>query len=80
MPILYADAPETIEGLMPATTRSAQVVFVIPTTDNVRRDTCSVGSTEMVSREWGFLDALASPGRQPDAALEILANSKRGDA
>ncbi|MDR1184508.1 MAG: helix-turn-helix domain-containing protein [Coriobacteriales bacterium] len=72
IPIVYTDAPEAIKGLKSANAHSAQVIFVLSTTSNVRDNSRNRNGIAMVSEEWGLLDALASPGRQPDATLEIL--------
>jgi hypothetical protein len=47
-------------------------MLLLPTTPNVRRWTRYDTQVPMVSREWGLLDAMASPGRQGDIALEQL--------
>jgi len=73
--VIYVDDPASIIGFNTATMRSAQVAFVISTTDNVRESTRKGREVLMVDEDWGFLDALSSPGRQPDAALELLLNS-----
>jgi len=51
-------------------------MFILPTTNNVRACAIPFNDVALVSPEWGMLDALASPGRQPDAALEVLAKGK----
>jgi transcriptional regulator with XRE-family HTH domain len=73
IPIIYVDDPSSLLGFEAASIRSSQVLIVLPATDNVRENTRSIKGVRMVSPEWGILDALASPGRQPDAALEALA-------
>jgi transcriptional regulator with XRE-family HTH domain len=72
-PIIYVDNPAKAGDLKKATPRSKQVILLLPTTDNVQANASRKGRVRMVSPEWGLLDALASPGRQPDAALEALA-------
>jgi transcriptional regulator with XRE-family HTH domain len=76
VPVVYVDNPEAIPGLEPVTMRSLQVMFILPTTDNVRKNTRAIRGIDMVVPEWGMLDALASPGRQPDAALKVFALRK----
>jgi len=51
-------------------------MLVVPLSNNVRTVARRVKGVAMVSPEWGLLDTLASPGRQPDAALEALAALK----
>jgi hypothetical protein len=75
-PIVYVNNSETILESKLATMRSSQVMFILPTTDNVRQNARTVRGIDMVAPKWGMLDALASPGRQPDAALEVLALRK----
>ena len=72
VPILYIEKPVEMEDIPPATNRSAQVALIVPTTDNVRRNTREIKGVRMVTASWGFLDALASPGRQPDAAIALF--------
>jgi transcriptional regulator with XRE-family HTH domain len=71
-PVIYINDPTKLKGFKAATARSSQVMFVLPITDNVQRNAGDTEGFTMVSREWGILDALASPGRQPDAALGII--------
>ena len=73
IPIIYIEYPEEAVALKAATPYSQQVMFVLPITDNVRGCAIPFGDAALVSPEWGIIDALASPGRQPDAALEVLA-------
>jgi transcriptional regulator with XRE-family HTH domain len=80
VPIIYVNDPAVLVGFEPASAYSPCVMFAIPTTDNVRANAAKVKDIMMVSREWGLLDALASPGRQPDAALEILATDGKAVA
>ena len=77
VPIIYVEDPGSIVGFNTATMRSSQVAFVISTTDNVRNCASKKSGVLMVDEDWGFLDALSSPGRQPDAALELLFGSNR---
>jgi transcriptional regulator with XRE-family HTH domain len=72
IPVIYTSEPEGLKGFELASANSARVLLLLPATENVYRDTRVVDGTFMVSPEWGILDALASPGRQPDAALEAL--------
>lgn len=71
-PVVYVDNPDVLTDL-PAMSPSANAsVVVLPTTENARRFTRRVNGTAMLSREWGMLDALASPGRQADVARSFL--------
>lgn len=71
-PIVYVDNPEKLVEL-PAMSPSAKAsVVVLPSTESARKFMRIVKGTAMVSREWGMLDALASPGRQADVALSFL--------
>ena len=79
VPIVYIENPEEAVALKATTPYSQQVMFVLPITDNVRGCAIPFGAVALVSPEWGMIDALASPGRQPDAALEVL-TIKRGKA
>jgi transcriptional regulator with XRE-family HTH domain len=72
IPIIYVDNPNQITNLLPANKSSKQIMFLLPTTQAVKQRTKTIDGTAMVSPEWGLLDALASPGRQPDAALEVI--------
>ena len=56
------------------------MLFVLPTSDNVRYSSYGKDGILLVEKGWGVLDALASPGRQPDATLELLASSKENAA
>ena len=76
IPVVYAEEPDSISGFEPATARSPRVMFVLGVTDNVRRNTLTVNGIKMVVPEWGIIDAMASPGRQADAALEALSTRK----
>jgi transcriptional regulator with XRE-family HTH domain len=73
VPVVYVNDPNSVTGFKPAAPRSPKVLFVLPITDNVRRYVQAERGVAMVSPEWALMDALASPGRQPDAALEALA-------
>lgn len=72
-PIVYVNNPSEFTDLSTATPHSNRVVFLLPITNNVRSNSRRKSKATMVSSEWGLLDALASPGRQPDAALEVMA-------
>jgi hypothetical protein len=69
-PIMYVDSPESIEGFEAARPGTYQVMLVLPTTANVKRWISFGSGVPMVTREWGLLDAMASPGRQGDIARE----------
>lgn len=72
IPVVYVERPEDLRGL-PTRSPSAPVnVAVLPVTRNVRRFTRERAGFDMVAPAWGMLDALASPGRQPDAAMAYL--------
>jgi transcriptional regulator with XRE-family HTH domain len=71
-PVVYVDDPAAVDGFNPATRTSPTVLFLLPTTDNVRTFARDVEGVPMVSREWAILDSLASPGRQPDATVYLL--------
>jgi transcriptional regulator with XRE-family HTH domain len=73
VPIIYVNDSSLITGISEATVLSSQVLLVIDATDNVRKASRVINEVTMVSAEWGLLDALASPGRQPDATLELMA-------
>jgi hypothetical protein len=45
-------------------------MLLLATTANVRRWTRDDTPVPMTTREWGLLDAMASPGRQGDIARE----------
>lgn len=72
VPVIYVNDSSLITGLSEATVLSPQVLLVIDATDNVRKASRAIKEVTMVSAEWGLLDALASPGRQPDATLELM--------
>ncbi|MDR1189743.1 MAG: helix-turn-helix transcriptional regulator [Bifidobacteriaceae bacterium] len=71
-PVVYVDDPTRAGSFANADRTSPAVVFLLPTTDNVRAVCRDVRGTRMVSREWGLLDSLASPGRQPDATEHLI--------
>ena len=71
-PVIYVEDPGRVSGFAPATRTSPTVLFLLPTTDNVRAMTQDLDGVAMVSREWALLDSLASPGRQPDASMHLL--------
>jgi transcriptional regulator with XRE-family HTH domain len=73
VPIVYVNDPDSITGFKIATPRSPSVLFALPITDNVRQYAQLKRGVAMVASQWALMDALASPGRQPDAALEALA-------
>lgn len=56
--------------------RAFQVMLLLPTTDNVRQRIIETGPVAMVTREWGILDAMGSPGRQGDIAREEFESMK----
>jgi len=72
-PIVYVNDPQTVTGFAQASRSSYQVMLLLPTTANVRAVTRDVGGITMVSHEWAVLDTLASPGRQADLGLDMLA-------
>jgi len=71
-PVIYVDDPGRVSGFAPATRTCPTVLFLLPTTDNIRGVRLDVDSVAMVSREWALLDSLASPGRQPDATMHLV--------
>lgn len=72
IPVLYVTDPSAVTVASAASPSSRQVAFLLPITDNVRRFTRMTTVGAMVTREWGLLDALASPGRQSDIARSAL--------
>jgi transcriptional regulator with XRE-family HTH domain len=72
IPVIYVDCPNLIKSLVPPTKTSKQIMFLLQTTPAVRQQTRVSEGIDMVSPAWGILDALASPGRQPDATLEAI--------
>jgi hypothetical protein len=71
-PVVYVEDPERATGFEQATKTSRTVMFLLPTTDNVRSVTRETSGIRMVSPEWALLDSLASPGRQADATADLL--------
>ena len=71
VPVIYVDDPDRVD-FPEATRTSPRIMLILPTTRNVEAVTRDVSGIAMVSREWGLLDSLASPGRQPDAALHLV--------
>jgi len=71
-PVVYVDDPATVEQVSDAAPTSPTIMFLLPTTDNVRTWSGDVDGIQMMSREWALLDSLASPGRQPDATMYLL--------
>lgn len=71
-PVIYVNDPSTVTAVASASASSRQVAMLLPTTDNVRRFTRTIAEGVLVTREWGLLDALASPGRQSDVARPLL--------
>jgi transcriptional regulator with XRE-family HTH domain len=76
IPVVYVDDPARVEDFDPAGPGAYQVMLLLPTTANVRRWTRDGAATPMVTREWGLLDAMASPGRQGDIAREQFGSMK----
>ncbi|MCL2803640.1 MAG: helix-turn-helix domain-containing protein [Micrococcales bacterium] len=74
VPLVYVDDPVRVERFAPGDRDAFQVMLLLPTTENVRRWTRNDTATAMVVREWGWLDAMASPGRQGDIAREEFAS------
>lgn len=73
-PVVYVDHPDRVDGFSEATRMSPQVMFVLPITPNVEAVRRDADGIAMVSREWGLLDSLASPGRQPDVTMNLLSD------
>ncbi|MCL2465140.1 MAG: helix-turn-helix transcriptional regulator [Micrococcales bacterium] len=71
-PVVYVNDPATVNEFTDATSTSLTIMFLLPTTDNVRVWAGDVDGVRMTSREWALLDSLASPGRQPDATMYLL--------
>ena len=72
-PVVYVDDPNSVTGFAEPTVVSPTIMFLLPTTENVRAVSYSHGDgIGMVSREWALLDSLASPGRQPDATMYLV--------
>jgi transcriptional regulator with XRE-family HTH domain len=72
IPIVYVEDPTQVTGFGPAGRGANQILMILPTTEGVRSYTRGTLVIPMVSREWGLLDALASPGRQSDIALDLF--------
>jgi hypothetical protein len=72
IPIIYVDQPEKVAHLVPATKTSGQIMFLLKTTLAVKQQARCISNTSMVGPVWALLDAMASPGRQADATMEIL--------
>lgn len=70
LPLVYVDDPARVDGFRPAGRAAFQVMLLLPATSNVRRWMRGDTDVPMVVREWGWLDAMASPGRQGDIARE----------
>jgi len=71
-PVVYVDDPVAVAGISDAAPTSPTIMFLLPTTNNVRSWSGDVDGVRMMSREWALLDSLASPGRQPDATMYLL--------
>jgi len=71
-PVIYVNDPVAVDVFVDATPTSPTIMFLLPTTDNVRFWSGDFGGVTMTSREWALLDSLASPGRQPDATMYLL--------
>jgi transcriptional regulator with XRE-family HTH domain len=71
-PVVYVEQPDLVIDFNPATRTSPLVMFLLPTTDNIRAVTHDGAGTRMVNRQWALLDSLASPGRQADATAHLL--------
>jgi transcriptional regulator with XRE-family HTH domain len=72
VPIVYVDDPRGVQRFGPVGKISARAMLLLETTANVKRFTRREGGTAMVTREWAFLDSMASPGRQADIAIELF--------
>ncbi|MDR1767206.1 MAG: helix-turn-helix domain-containing protein [Propionibacteriaceae bacterium] len=70
VPIVYVDDPAAVEGFAEADEGAYQVMLLLPATDNVRARLRVDTVVPMMVREWGLLDAMASPGRQGDIARD----------
>jgi len=70
IPLVYVDAPNQVVGFDTVVENAFQVMLLLPTTQNVRSWTRVDLEVPMVTAEWGWLDAMASPGRQSDIARE----------
>jgi len=70
VPLVYVDNPAQVTGFGQSGRDAFQAMLLLPTTGNVRRFTRATTEVPMMVREWGWLDAMASPGRQGDIARE----------
>jgi transcriptional regulator with XRE-family HTH domain len=72
-PVVYVEDPVRADGFSEPVLTSPTVMFLLPTTRNVRAASRTGDSgIGFVSREWALLDSLASPGRQPDATMYLV--------
>lgn len=72
-PVVYVDNPADVTGFTDPVVTSPVVMFLLPSTDNVRGVSYGIGNgVGLVNKEWALLDSLASPGRQPDATLYLV--------
>jgi len=76
VPLVYVDNPAQVDGFCAAGRDAFQVMLLIPSTDNVRRWTRPGVQPQMVVTEWGWLDAMASPGRQGDIARDEFESTR----
>ena len=76
VPLVYVDDPARVDGFGPTGGNAFQVMLLLPTTENVRQWTRDNADTSMVAKEWGWLDAMASPGRQGDIAREAFQSNR----
>ena len=73
-PVVYVNDPEALNTVLPKRSASAATnVVILPTTKNVTSNAVTQNGVQMVDREWALVDALASPGRQPEVALGLIA-------
>jgi len=70
VPLVYVNDPTQVKGFNPAGPDAFQVMLLLPSTNNVSRWTRDDTTPLMVFPQWGWLDAMASPGRQGDIARE----------
>jgi transcriptional regulator with XRE-family HTH domain len=70
VPLVYVNDPDQASGFEAAGGHPFQTMLLLPTTDNVRRWERNEHEVSMVCQEWGWLDAMASPGRQGDIARD----------
>jgi transcriptional regulator with XRE-family HTH domain len=71
-PIIYVTDPSAVTDIQPANKTSPSVMFLISSTENINTYSMEKSGVKMASVEWGLLDALASPGRQQDIAMDIV--------